>query len=221
MDWARCAASALCQSAFLTPQSSCEAQAVRKIAKMIAAAALLSSSVAQSADISGVPLVVDGDTIDIGAVKIRLEGIDAPETDQMCLDQEADTWRCGIAARDRLAEHIEKRSIDCNPRGTDRYGRTLAVCSVAGEDLNAWLVREGLALAFIRYSRAYVAEEEQARKAKLGLWSGAFIAPWDWRHRNCKTVILGATMVPITAQAQLCESACAVGAPSPNCTIKG
>jgi hypothetical protein len=80
--------------------------------------------------------------------------------------------------------------------------------------------RQGLALAFIRYSRAYVAEEEQAWNAKLGLWSGAFIAPWDWRHRNCKTVILGATMVPIIAQAQLCESACAVGAPSPNCKIK-
>jgi endonuclease YncB( thermonuclease family) len=130
------------------------------IATIIAVVALLSSSVAQGAEISGVPLVVDGDTIEIGTIKIRLEGIDAPETDQICLDQNAATWTCGIVARDRLAEHIEKPSIDCNPRGTDKYARTLAVCTIDGEDLNAWMVRQGLALAFIRYSRAYVAEEE-------------------------------------------------------------
>ena len=171
--------------------------------------------------ISGVPYIVDGDTLSIGNLKIRLEGIDAPETDQICLDQNAATWTCGVVVRDRLAERVGKHSIDCTPRGTDRYGRTLAVCSLAGEDLNAWMVRRGLALAFIRYSRAYTAEEEQARDAKRGLWSGAFIAPWDWLHRNCKTVILGAVTVPMTAQAQLCGSACAIGAPSPNCTIKG
>ena len=171
--------------------------------------------------ISGVPYIVDGDTLSIGNLKIRLQGIDAPETDQICLDQNAATWTCGVVVRDRLAERVGKHSIDCTPRGTDRYGRTLAVCSLAGEDLNAWMVRRGLALAFIRYSRAYTAEEEQARDAKRGLWSGAFIAPWDWRHRNCKTVILGAVTVPMTAQAQPCGSACAVGAPSPKCTIKG
>jgi endonuclease YncB( thermonuclease family) len=79
--------------------------------------------------ISGFPHVVDGDTITIGDTKIRLEGIDAPETDQLCLDEHAAKWTCGIAARDRLVDHVASRSIDCTPRGTDAYRRTLAVWS--------------------------------------------------------------------------------------------
>jgi Staphylococcal nuclease homologue len=96
---------------------------------------------------------------------------------------------------------IGNRSVDCTPTGSDNYGRTLAVCSTAHEDLNGWMVRQGWALAFTKYSKVYVAEEEQARNAQRGLWSGAFIAPWDWRHRNCKTQVLGAISVPISADA--------------------
>jgi len=79
------------------------------------------------------------------------------------------------------------------------------VCSVAGDDLNAWMVREGWALAFVRYSTAYVKEEEKAHSAERGLWRGAFIAPWDWRHRDKGTTILGPLFVPITAQKQLLD----------------
>jgi endonuclease YncB( thermonuclease family) len=168
--------------------------------------------------ISGVPRIVDGDTLKVATVKIRLEGIDAPESDQLCLDQRSAKWSCGIAARNNLADHIGNRSIDCTPTGSDKYGRTLAVCRLAGEDLNAWLVRQGWALAFTKYSKIYVADEEQARGVQRGLWSGAFIAPWDWRHRNCKTEVLGALKVPINAQAILCSAA---DAPSPECDIKG
>ena len=171
--------------------------------------------------ISGTPRIVDGDTLAIGEVKIRLEGIDAPETDQVCLDADAAKWACGVVARDRLIAHVNGRSIECKHTGTDRYGRTLAVCSVAGDDLNAWMVREGWALAFIRSSTVYVKEENKARTAKRGLWSGAFIAPWDWRHRDKGTTILGALSVPITAQKQLLEPVSATGAPSPDCIIKG
>ena len=134
--------------------------------------------------IAGAARIVDGDTLAIGDIKIRLEGIDAPETDQVCLDAHAAKWACGVVARDRLVGHIDGRPIECKPTGTDRYGRTLAVCSVAGEDLNAWMVHEGWALAFVRYSIAYVKDEEKAHTAQRGLWSGAFIAPWDWRHRD-------------------------------------
>jgi endonuclease YncB( thermonuclease family) len=171
--------------------------------------------------ISGVARIVDGDTLAIGETKIRLEGIDAPETDQVCLDQNAAKWNCGIVARDHLTEHIDWRPIECTPTGTDRYARTLAVCRLGKENLNAWMVHEGFALAFVKYSRAYVAEEAAAKNAQRGLWSGAFIAPWDWRHRDKSTVVLGARSVPITAQAQLLEPASAAGAPSPNCLIKG
>lgn len=171
--------------------------------------------------ISGIPHIVDGDTITIGDAKIRLEGIDAPETDQLCLDGHAAKWTCGIAARDRLAEHVASRSIDCTPNGFDAYHRILAVCRVQGEDLNAWMASQGWALAFTRYSTAYVPQETTAREAKRGLWKGAFIAPWDWRHRSHQTIVLGAVAVPIKAQDELLEPASAGGAPSPNCVIKG
>jgi endonuclease YncB( thermonuclease family) len=176
---------------------------------------------ADAADISGFPRIVDGDTIALSDVKIRLEGIDAPETDQVCLDQHGTKWTCGIVARDRLAEHIGKRAIQCAPSGQDVYGRTLAVCRLDGDDLNAWMVRQGWALAFVRYSSAYAAEEAVAHNTQRGLWSGAFIAPWDWRHRDRRTVVLGSLRIPVAAQATLLAPASAAQAPSLDCTIKG
>ncbi len=187
----------------------------------VAAFALLAFEALGADLVSGVPRIVDGDTIAIDAVKIRLEGIDAPESDQLCLDGRAARWTCGIAARDQLAKHIGSRVVDCTPSGLDRFGRTLAVCRLNGENLNAWMVREGWALAFVRYSKTYVADESTAREAHRGLWSGAFIAPWDWRYRNRETVVLGAIAVPITAQAQLLAPVSSVEAPSPDCIIKG
>src|SRR5436305_2397276 len=83
-------------------------------------------SIGQAADISGIPRVVDGDTLVIGATKIRLEGIDAPETDQICLNAKGDHRACGIEARDRLEAHIANRVINCLSNGTDVYQRSLA-----------------------------------------------------------------------------------------------
>jgi endonuclease YncB( thermonuclease family) len=171
--------------------------------------------------VPGIPRIVDGDTLVVDDVKIRLEGIDAPETDQICLDEHAAKWTCGIAARNGVVEHVGGRSIDCAPSGPDRYGRTLATCSIGGENLNAWIVRQGWALAFLRYSKSYVADEAAAREAQRGLWSGAFIAPWDWRHHSCEATVYGALAVPITARTQLCAAASAAEAPSPDCVIKG
>jgi endonuclease YncB( thermonuclease family) len=189
---------------------------------VIVCSMILVASVAHAGDvISGLPYIVDGDTLVIGNAKIRLASIDAPETDQVCLDENRKRWTCGIEARNRLATHIGTRAINCAPTGSDAYGRTLAVCTVAGENLNAWMVQQGWALAYVRYSKQYVADEESARVAKRGIWSGAFIAPWDWRHRNRGTVVLGATSVPISAQAELLAPASAAQAPSPDCVIKG
>jgi endonuclease YncB( thermonuclease family) len=188
---------------------------------IIALVACLPCSLTQAADLSGVPRVVDGDTLAIGATKVRLEGIDAPETDQVCLNAKGVRWTCGIDARDKLAGHIAGREINCTSNGTDAYQRTLAICSLAGEDLNGWMVQQGWALAYVKYSSAYRPAEENARTHQRGLWQGAFIAPWDWRHRNNKTVILGAFSVPIDAQAMLLGPSATEGAPSPECTIKG
>jgi endonuclease YncB( thermonuclease family) len=109
----------------------------------IAFVTYLVCSFAQAADLSGVLRIVDGDTLAIGATKVRLEGIDAPETDQVCLNANGAHWACGIDARDKLAAHIAGREINCTSSGTDVYRRTLAICYLANEDLNAWLVQQG------------------------------------------------------------------------------
>jgi endonuclease YncB( thermonuclease family) len=176
---------------------------------------------ANAREISGAVRVVDGDTLLIGETRIRLEGIDAPETDQVCLDASGQRWTCGILARDRLSQHINSRQVTCTDNGHDRYGRVLGVCKTEGEDLNAWMVREGLALAYVKYSNAYIPEESAARVAQRGMWSGSFVAPWDYRHRNKATVILGAVAVPVVAQAKLLAPASSIGAPSNECVIKG
>ena len=184
-------------------------------------ALMLMGAAAQAADLTGVPRIVDGDTLAIGATKVRLEGIDAPETDQYCINATGVRWACGIEARDKLVAHVAGREIACTSSGIDAYKRTLATCRLNGEDLNGWMVQEGWALAYVKYSSVYIGAEEDARTHQRGLWQGAFIAPWDWRHRNNKTVILGAYSVPINAQSMLLPRSATEGAPSPDCIIKG
>jgi endonuclease YncB( thermonuclease family) len=171
--------------------------------------------------ISGIPRIVDGDTVEIGATKIRLVGIDAPETDQLCIDKNGGRWPCGVTARDELIRHVGSQPWSCLVTGKDRYGRALARCESGGEDIEKWMVRNGWALSFVRYSHVYDKEEGEARAGKAGLWAGAFIAPWDWRSRNRGTAILGAVSVPTNAQRVLLSSASAAEAPSPDCEIKG
>lgn len=182
---------------------------------------LLTATSGCASELLGVPRIVDGDTLVVAKTSIRLEEIDAPETDQVCLDSSGKRWKCGIAARNALADHIANREVTCADKGHDRYGRTLALCSVGGENLNAWIVSQGLALAYVHFSTEYVSQEAAARTQHRGMWSGAFIAPWDWRHRDKQTVVLGALSVPLTAQAELLAPASSEAAPSPDCTIKG
>jgi endonuclease YncB( thermonuclease family) len=181
----------------------------------------LTASPAFSGEISGTPRIVDGDTVVIGQTKIRLFGIDAPETDQVCLDAKGQKWACGIAARDELIKYSNGQTWDCDITGTDQYGRSLGNCFIEGEDVSAWMVRSGWAMSFVRYSHAYDADEVAARDAHAGLWSGSFIPPWDWRHRSKTTIILGAASVPVNAQTILLGAVSASEAPSPECVIKG
>jgi endonuclease YncB( thermonuclease family) len=179
-------------------------------------AVVLASSACFATEISGAPRIVDGDTVQIGSTKIRFAGIDAPETDQVCLDAHGRRWACGITSRDELVKYSGGRPWECDLTGTDKYGRSLGKCFVEGEDISAWMVRSGWALSFVRYSHDYDREEVAAREARSGLWAGAFIAPWDWRHRNEKTVVLGALSVPVDAQKTLLGAVSS----SPDCTIK-
>ena len=182
---------------------------------------LLLPGLAFAADITGVPKIREGDQITIGNTRIRLGGIDAPAADQLCLNTKGERWTCGVAARDELIKHAGNKSWTCRTRNTDRRGRTVARCEVDGEDIQKWMVASGWALAFVRISRDYEPDEKIAREAKAGMWQGAFIAPWDWRVRNKKTVILGTAKPPANAHAILLASASGPVAPSPDCTIKG
>ena len=184
-------------------------------------AALLLPSLAQAADITGVPKIREGDTILIGTSRIRLGGIDAPSVDQLCLNNKGERWTCGVAARDELIKHTDNKTWTCHAR-TDRpprppdgalRGRRRGHPEMDGES--------GWALSYARFSHDYDADEKAAREAKAGMWQGAFIAPWDWRVRNKKTAILGAAKPPENAHAILLASASGSVAPSPDCTIKG
>ena len=126
--------------------------------------------------------VIDGDTIEIHGTRIRLNGIDAPESGQLCQDARGTAWRCGQQAALALSDRIGRRQVvSCQQTDTDRYGRVVADCFVGRENLNRWMVREGWAVAYRQYSTAYIAAEDHARTGQRGIWQGRFDMPWDWR----------------------------------------
>jgi endonuclease YncB( thermonuclease family) len=131
--------------------------------------------------IVGIASVIDGDTIEIHGQRIRLHGIDTPESRQLC-ERDGKPYRCGQVAALALSDKIGRSTVSCEGRGTDRYRRVIAICSQAGEDLNGWLVRQGYGVAYRKYSLDYVPQEEAAHKEQLGLWSGRFVMPWLWRR---------------------------------------
>ena len=134
-------------------------------------------------ELAGRARVTDGDTIEVGSARIRLFGIDALESAQSCVAGSR-PWPCGRQATQALAGRIDNRSVDCEERDRDRCGRIVAVCRQGGKDVNAWLVREGWALAYRQYSRTYMDEEAAAKAARRGVWRGEFVPPWDWRRGN-------------------------------------
>jgi endonuclease YncB( thermonuclease family) len=136
-----------------------------------------------SARLEGVGRVIDGDTLDVGRVRVRLHGIDAFEQNQMC-DRPRGAWACGAAATRSLRERADGRRLVCQVLDTDRYGRKVSRCERDGVDVGRVLVAEGLALAYRRYSQDYVAEEADARSRGVGAWDGSFDRPEQWRSRG-------------------------------------
>ena len=133
--------------------------------------------VAAPGTLSGHPRVSDGDSLAFGPVRIRLSGIDAPETDQTCLISDH-RRRCGDEARDHLSALIAGRPVTCNWSRLDKYGRQLAHCRAGDTDLNAGMVQDGWAVAYGAYDR----EEADARDHMRGIWSGRFVMPEDFRR---------------------------------------
>jgi len=136
--------------------------------------------------VAGQAWITDGDTLRIHNQRIRLQGIDAPENDQRCADSVGASWRCGSQATRVLTRKINGQNVSCRGAEHDRYGRLIAVCEVDGESLNAWMVRQGWAVAYTRYSYRYFADELLARTKRRGIWAGDFTMPEDWRRQRRK-----------------------------------
>ena len=142
--------------------------------------------------ISGIAKVIDGDTIKIKKNKIRLFGIDAPEKKQQCqkplltifsltLNK---NYKCGEISTNKLKIKINNKFIICKSSNKDRYNRFIAECFKDKININRWMVSSGYAVAYRKYSKKFVSQENLAKKKKLGLWSGKFEMPWEWRKKN-------------------------------------
>lgn len=152
-------------------------------------AALLLAGPAAAESITGLPIILDGDSLRYPGTEVRLEGLDAPEWDQTC-QRAGQPYQCGQEARAALRALIAGRPVTCDgvPQadGTerDRYGRLLGRCRAGETDLNAAMVEQGWAVAFRRYTTRLVPQEDAARTEKRGMWAGNFDMPWDFRARK-------------------------------------
>jgi endonuclease YncB( thermonuclease family) len=123
--------------------------------------------------------VIDGDSLDVGGRKYRLNGIDAPEADQVC----PDGWPAGYEARRYLAQLIEDKEVVCVPLVGKRHGEIVALCRAEGVDLGSALVTAGQAFAFVPYSAQYIGQEAAAMRADRGVHAHHCLEPWRWRAR--------------------------------------
>ena len=145
--------------------------------------------------------VRDGGTLQLGNVTYRLDGIDAPAFDQLCIDEHADSWTCGIEARDQLTRLISARQVRCEDLGVDPTfkKRRIGTCKVEGEtaSLNQLLVRQGLAVQGLAVNvesaatGCFKTDETRAREKRQGLWKGCFVAPREFRLGKKDGTLLG------------------------------
>ena len=139
---------------------------------------------AATSEISGVPSIIDGDTVKILNKRIRFFGIDTPEKKQFCV-KNSKKYKCGQEATNALKKKIDGKLVICKVQDKlDRYKRYIGVCFLGDVDLNKWMVRNGYAVAYRRYSKDYIEDENYAKKNKIGLWSSNFIQPEKWRKLN-------------------------------------
>ena len=126
--------------------------------------------------------IVDGDTIHIDKDKIRFLGIDAPELNQTCLSNNQ-VIKCGVLSKELLIKKIANKKPICIREGVDQYNRILAECFIEQESLSSFLVRNGYAFAYRRYSDKFIKDENFAKENRNGMWSMIFDYPWDFRRK--------------------------------------
>ncbi|MDA7946051.1 MAG: thermonuclease family protein [Hyphomicrobiaceae bacterium] len=130
-----------------------------------------------SESVAGAPRVIDGDSLRVHGRNIRLLGIDAVERDQTCRRNGAE-WPCGAEAARALRNRLQGKLVTCSGNEHDKHDRLLAICRIGKDDINRWLVRQGWAVSYGRY----MTDEDAAKRARRGIWSGTFVAPLDWRE---------------------------------------
>ena len=135
-------------------------------------------------DFKGRVVVTDGDTLKAKKIKIRLHGIDAPESKQKCIANNQKLYPCGYQSTLFLKSIIKNNTVFCKGKQKDKYGRLIAVCYSGKVNLNSKMVEEGWAIAYRYYSNDYVFEEGLAKKNKKGIWQGSFVEPYIWRKKN-------------------------------------
>ena len=152
---------------------------------------IITSAISFEKIIIGKANVTDGDTIKINDQKIRLFGIDAPETKQFCKEVYLSflifnfkrDYKCGEKSTNALKKKIKNKKIRCLIQDKkDRYRRNIGICYLKKQDINSWLVKNGYAIAYRRYSKKYIIDEQYAEDNKLGIWQGTFMEPEKWRR---------------------------------------
>jgi endonuclease YncB( thermonuclease family) len=164
--------------------------------RILLAATLIFTTLSASQSFAAPPTVRDAGILQLADVTYRLEGIDAPAFDQMCIDEHADAWTCGVEGRDQLARLIDNREVACEDLGADPTykKRHLGICTVQGEtaSLNQLLVRQGFALNVEPSAKGRFKEDEASAKGnRRGLWKGCFVAPQEFRHGKKDGALLG------------------------------
>ncbi|MGY3472471.1 thermonuclease family protein [Bradyrhizobium ottawaense] len=159
---------------------------INRIFGLALAISILPALTARADDIVGQASVIDGDTIEIHGARIRLWGMDAPESNQLCRNDDSNLYQCGRAAATALAGLLWaiKRPVQCTPVDKDQFGRTVATCQLGepGPDIGHWPVANGHALDWPQYSKGkYSDAQRSAEKSKRGIWSGSFVEPWHYR----------------------------------------
>ena len=139
---------------------------------------------ASSEALTGRASVIDGDTLEVAGRRIRLWGVDAPESRQTCTQAGA-PWRCGQQAANALDAWLSARPVACLEIEKDQYGRSVSRCTAGGEDIGRWMVINGWAVEYTDYSDGrYAAAQRQAERTHAGIHDSVFTEPAQWRREQ-------------------------------------